>query len=80
MKHIYRSLIFNGSQRTYIQSALRIDEAEKREQETNSLLRIDDSFRKIVVVWDRIHPWQDEKGIFYIGIQDFLLDERMIGF
>ena len=73
-------VVNHGSQRTYIQSALRIDEAEKREQETNSLLRIDDSFRKIVVVRDRIRPWQDEKGIFYVGIQDFLLDERIIGF
>ena len=37
--------------------------------------RIDDSFKKIVVVKDDIEPWIDEKGIQYIGVQDFLLDE-----
>ena len=47
-------------------------------QETNSLQRIDDSFKKIVVVKDDIEPWIDEKGIQYIGIQDFLLDEEFL--
>ena len=47
-------------------------------QETNSLQRIDDSFKKIVVVKDDIEPWIDEKGIQYIGIQDFLLDEGFL--
>ena len=64
-----------GNQRFYIQSALNIDSPEKKKQETNSLQRIDDSFKKIVVVKDDIEPWIDEKGIQYIGIQDFLLDE-----
>ena len=43
-----------------------------------SLIRIPDSFRKIVVVKDYIKPWQDENGIQYIGIEDFLLDESFI--
>ena len=37
-------------------------------QDTNSLQRIDDSFKKIVVVKDDIEPWIDEKGIQYIGV------------
>ena len=45
-------------------------------QETNSLNRVGDSFKKIVVVKDDIIPWYDEKGIFFIGIQEFLLDEK----
>ena len=45
-----------GDKRFYIQSALSIDDAEKRAQETNSLSRINDSFRKIVVVKDDIEP------------------------
>ena len=64
-----------GNQRFYIQSTLNIDSSEKKNQETNSLQRIDDSFKKIVVVKDDIEPWIDEKGIQYIGVQDFLLDD-----
>ncbi len=67
-----------GNQRFYIQSALNIDSSEKKNQETNSLQRIDDSFKKIVVVKDDIEPWIDEKGIQYIGVQDFLLDEEFL--
>lgn len=67
-----------GSLRYYIQSALNIDSEEKRDQETNSLKRVPDSFRKIVVVRDDIIPWHDDNGILYIGIEQFLLDEKAI--
>ena len=43
-------------------------------QEINSLKRIPDSYKKIVIVKDNIIPWYDENGIAYIGIEDFLLD------
>lgn len=66
----------NADKRYYIQSALHIDTEEKRLQETNSLNRIDDSFKKIVVVKDNIIPRHDEKGVLYIGIEQFLLDEN----
>lgn len=45
----------------------------KHEQETNSLRRINDSYRKIVVVRHQIVPWYDEDGIYYIGLEDFCL-------
>lgn len=64
-----------GSNRFYIQSALYVDTQEKREQETQSLNRIHDSFKKIVVVKNDIEPWQDDKGIQYIGIEQFLLEK-----
>ena len=48
---------------------------EKRAQEVNSLNRVGDSFKKIVVVKDNIIPWHDENGILYIGIERFLLEE-----
>lgn len=64
-----------ADRRYYIQSALYIGTTEKRLQETNSLNRIDDSFKKIVVVKDNIIPWHDEKGVLYVGIEQFLLDE-----
>ncbi len=62
------------SKRYYIQSALNIDSAEKREQETKSLNKIGDSFKKIVVVREDIVPWHDEQGILYIGVEQFLLE------
>lgn len=71
-------VINRGNQRYYIQSALSVESPEKRRQEINSLIRIPDSFRKLVVVGDRIHPWKDENGIQYIGIEQFLLDEDAI--
>ncbi|MDO5461801.1 MAG: DUF4143 domain-containing protein [Bacteroidales bacterium] len=60
--------------RYYIQSALTVADEEKRQQEINSLNRIDDSYTKIVVVRDNIMPWIDEKGIQYINIEDFLIE------
>lgn len=62
----------NGQQKFYIQSAYRIDDEEKREQELRSLRRIDDSFRKIVIVGDDIASWTDEDGITYMGLFEFL--------
>lgn len=67
-----------GSRRYYIQSAISIADEDKRTQEINSLLRVSDSFKKIVVVKDDIIPWHDEQGILYIGIEQFLLEERAV--
>ena len=63
-----------GQGRYYIQSALPVAEENKRQQEINSLKRINDSFVKIVVVRDYIVRWTDESGILYIGVEDFLLN------
>ncbi|MBQ9008792.1 MAG: ATP-binding protein [Clostridia bacterium] len=71
-------VVNRGDERYYIQSALSIDDPEKKEQEIASLIRIPDSFRKIVVVKDYVKPWRDENGIQYVGIEDFLLDESLI--
>ncbi len=68
----------SGLNRYYIQSALSVADYDKRQQEINSLRRIPDSFRKIVVVSSDINPWKDENGILYIGIERFLLDNGAI--
>ena len=62
----------NGQEKYYIQSAYRMDDDTKREQELTSLKRIDDSFRKVVIVGDDISPWIDDNGISYIGLFQFL--------
>ena len=59
--------------RYYIQSAFAIPDNEKREQEINSLRRIDDSYQRIIVQRDLVLPYYDENGIYYIGLEDFLL-------
>ena len=71
-------VVNRGDERYYIQSALSIADPEKKEREIASLVRIPDSFKKIVVVKDYIKPWRDDHGIHYIGIEDFLLDENLI--
>lgn len=64
----------NGLEKYYIQSAYRLDTDEKKEQELKSLHRIDDSFRKIVIVGDDIAPYTDAHGITYMGLFHFLLN------
>jgi predicted AAA+ superfamily ATPase len=71
-------VVNKGEKRFYIQSALSIADPEKKEQEIASLKRIPDSFSKIVVVRDYLNPWQDENGIVYLGIEQFLLDEDIL--
>ena len=71
-------VINKGHKRYYIQSALNVDSTEKREQETASLKKIGDSFKKIVIVRKHIIPKHDNDGILYIGVEDFLLNEAII--
>lgn len=67
-----------GSKRYYIQSAFSILDREKMEQESNSLLRIDDSFKKIIVVKDLPAPTYTEDGILVISVYDFLLNSNSL--
>ena len=63
-----------GYKRLYIQSAFSIPDDEKREQELQSLKRIDDSFQKIVIVGEHSPRYQNEDGIMFMDIYDFLMD------
>ena len=67
-----------GSRTTYIQSAYRIDDQEKREQELRPLMKIGDSFRKVVITGDSMKPNMDGNGILFIGLLQFLLDENSL--
>ena len=62
----------NGMDKYYIQSAFKMDSDEKRVQELRSFLKIDDSFKKIVIVGDDIATYTDDKGIVYMGLFQFL--------
>lgn len=63
-----------GAKRYYVQSAFFIPDDEKMQQESNSLLRIDDTFKKIIVVKDTPAPWYTDDGILVISVYDFLLN------
>ncbi len=63
-----------GSERVYIQSAWRMPDDEKIEQEKRSLRLIGDSFRKLIIVGEHTKSWSDENGIQIISIYDFLLN------
>lgn len=56
------------------QSAYQLPTPEKVAQEKASLLEIDDSFQKIVLVRDVVKPARDEHGILTMSVYDFLLD------
>lgn len=67
-----------GSKRYYIQSAFSMPTEEKRIQEKASLVNINDSFKKIIIVKDIVNVTRDEAGITTMSIYDFLLKENSL--
>ncbi len=67
-----------GNKRYYIQSAYDIPSEEKMNQETKSLDKANDSFKKIIVVGKSMKPRITEKGYSIIGIKEFLLDPNSL--
>ena len=67
-----------GSKRYYIQSAYRMESDEKIKQERASLLKVDDSFKKIIVIGEESPVTRDESGITTISIYDFLLKDNSL--
>ncbi|MEA4864567.1 MAG: ATP-binding protein [Sphaerochaeta sp.] len=71
-------IINKGMKKYYIQSALRMDTPDKKQQEERPLLELDDFFRKIIISKTKMKPWVNEKGVITIGLMDFLLDESAL--
>lgn len=67
-----------ADRRYYIQSAFAMPDDAKREQESASLKRIDDSFKKIIIVRDDIRPYHDNNGFYLVGLMDFLLEPNLM--
>ncbi len=63
-----------GNKRYYIQSAFALPDQEKLDQEQASLVRISDSFKKIIVVHSNTPVWRNDQGILIINLYDFLLN------
>lgn len=62
-----------GDKRYYIQSAFALPDEEKRQQELASLKRINDSFKKVIIMREDIAPYHDDNGVLIMGLMDFLL-------
>lgn len=67
-----------GNDKIYIQSAFSLPNIEKVNQEIRPFLKVEDSFKKVVIVRNNIRPRKDEYGIITIGIKDFLLNENIL--
>jgi predicted AAA+ superfamily ATPase len=67
-----------GSRRYYLQSAYRLPDEEKTKQEKRSLMQIADSFKKMVIVGERMKLRRDDFGIVMVGIYEFLSDPNLI--
>lgn len=66
-----------GNEKIYIQSALELSSDKKTAQEENSLLRINDSFKKIIVRKEKNIPHFDENGIYITCLEDFLTGDAI---
>ena len=67
-----------GSRRYYIQSAYRMPDEVKLNQEEAPLRNIDDSFKKIIVIGEETPVIRTESGTTIISIYDFLLKENSL--
>ena len=71
-------VINRGSQRIYVQSAYSMPDEEKRDQEQRPLIKINDSFRKIIISGDHKGKFYNEEGVLRIGVFEFLLDRECL--
>lgn len=71
-------IAYKGSQKFYIQSAFALTSPEKTAQEKASLIKVKDSFKKIVIVKDVVNATCDDDGITTMSIYDFLLNENSL--
>ena len=69
-----------GSKRYYIQSAYVLETEKKLAQEIRPFLKINDSFKKIVITSNTPKPFYNENGILLMNVYDFLLNMNSLEF
>jgi len=67
-----------GTKKYYIQSALNVNDPNKLETELRPLKNTNDFFKKIIISKTSMKPWNDEDGILYLGLYEFLLNEKSL--
>ena len=55
-----------------------MESEEKIKQERASLLKVDDSFKKIIILGEECPVTRDEQGITTMSVFDFLLRENSL--
>lgn len=71
-------VVNKGDKRYYIQSAYAVPDKEKMYQEERPLLKIYDSFKKMIVVQNNVMPWYNENGTLVMSLRQFLTDENSL--
>lgn len=71
-------LINKGSKKYYIQSAYMLESEAKMEQEIHPFLKINDSFKKIVITSDTPKPFYNDQGILIMNVYEFLLNTNSL--
>jgi predicted AAA+ superfamily ATPase len=64
-----------GDERIYIQSAYRMEDDDKRKQELRPFLKVNDSFKKLVLTGDDVPMHRTEKGFVVMNVIDFMKDQ-----
>lgn len=78
MKRVEIDFVANkGKIRHYIQSAYMMDD-EKRTVEIRPFLKVNDSFKKFIIINGTSRPRIDDNGIITMGIIDFLKDDESL--
>ena len=67
-----------GSKRYYIQSAFRMNDEEKQQNEQTPLTKVNDSFKKIIITGEEGLVHRNEQGITTMSIYDFLLNPNAL--
>ena len=67
-----------GSKRYYIQSAFRMNDEEKQQNEQAPLTKVNDSFKKIIITGEECLVHRNERGITTMSIYDFLLNPNAL--
>ena len=77
-QHEIDFVVNRGRDKIYIQSALQMDDAAKERQETLSLRKTKDFFKKVVITDGYGEPRADGDGIIRMGVIPFMLDETIL--
>lgn len=67
-------VVNKGNLKYYIKSAYQMLSKEKQTQEKKSLININDSFKKIIIINDIFRAHYDDNGFLLISLKEFLLD------
>ena len=77
-QHEIDFVVNRGAKKYYIQSALSIEDPDKRTSELRPLKSTGDFFKKIIVTKTSMRPWTDDDGIFHVGLYEFLLNPNAL--